>query len=448
MGGAVPGMALEQARRGLEQEQQERAVGLGQIERALQGALGGARVAERVPGDRLQQESLEPARPAELPGAEPSRTGASAAAAACGSCWASRSTAAAMRISPRSRSCSPRPARACSARSVSPRRTRACSQPCPRHRDEVVRRGEVPGQPLGGPEGGQRVGVTAARQLEQPADVVDRHRRRGLGFRSDGALGALDPGLGLLEPPLPDQRSSEYHVGVAGGRLVGPAVPFGQPDRLPAALRRPRRRPEISIAAWCARPVNSRYGRPIRRASTTPCVQVPLRLLEPGRPELGDAEADQRQRAQLLAQAGLRRVRSLGHGPQPPRLLRHRRDVAALPGQQQPDHPQQHLQLPAPQAGTDADPRSASPRYRSAASSDPCASSSAATSAASSASAARASAGNPASSACTVAACPPSRRPGQSSASSRAASPQSCAAWACRIASTGYPCPAYHPAAT
>ena len=107
-----------------------------------------------------------------------------------------------------------------------------------------MRCGEVPGQPLGGPEGGQRVGVTAARQLEQPADVVDRHRRRGLGFGSEGALGALDPGLCLLEPPLPGQHGSEYHVGDAGGRLVGPAVPFGQLDRLPAALRRPRKRPE------------------------------------------------------------------------------------------------------------------------------------------------------------------------------------------------------------
>ena len=105
---------------------------------------------------------------------------------------------------------------------------------------------------------------------------------------------------------------------------------------------------ETSIAAWCARPVNSRYGRPIRRASATPCSRCRSRLLEPGRPVLGDAEVDQRQRAQVLAQAGLRRVRGLGHGLQPPRLLGHRRQVAALAGQQQPDHPEQHLHLPAP----------------------------------------------------------------------------------------------------
>jgi hypothetical protein len=46
-------MALEQARRGMEQERPERPLGLGQVQRALEGAPGGGRVAERVPGDRL-----------------------------------------------------------------------------------------------------------------------------------------------------------------------------------------------------------------------------------------------------------------------------------------------------------------------------------------------------------------------------------------------------------
>ena len=62
--GALPGLALEQVRCRVQQEPQQRAVGLGQIQRALQGAPGGGRVAERVPGDRLQQERLEPARTA------------------------------------------------------------------------------------------------------------------------------------------------------------------------------------------------------------------------------------------------------------------------------------------------------------------------------------------------------------------------------------------------
>src|SRR5271155_2076295 len=84
----------------------------------------------------------------------------------------------------------------------------------------------------------------ATRQLDEPADVVDPHPNRWLGFGPDGALGALDPALGLLQLPLPDQHRSEYHVGVAGGRLAGPAVLFGQPYRLLAALRRPHIRPD------------------------------------------------------------------------------------------------------------------------------------------------------------------------------------------------------------
>ena len=71
------------------------------------------------------------------------------------------------------------------------------------------------------------------------------------------------------------------------------------------------------------------------------------RLLEPGDAVLGDTQVDQRQRTQLLAQAGLRRLRSLGRGPEPPRLLDHRGNVPTLPGQQHPDDPEHPLHPPA-----------------------------------------------------------------------------------------------------
>ena len=134
----------------------------------------------------------------------------------------------------------------------------------------------------------------------------------------------------------------------------------------------------------------------------------------------------------------MRRVRGLGQGLQPLRLLGHAPAGSRAGGPASSrTTPSSTCACPRRPSGTDADPRSASPRYRSAASSEPPASSSAAATAASSASAARRPAGNPAISACTVASCPPRYRPGQWSASSRAASPQSRAAWACRIASTG-----------
>jgi hypothetical protein len=67
-------------------------------------------------------------------------------------------------------------------------------KPGPRRRDERVLRSQVPGQPFGVPERRQRIGVPAAGQLDPPADMVDRQRRHGLSFRSDGALDAPPPG--------------------------------------------------------------------------------------------------------------------------------------------------------------------------------------------------------------------------------------------------------------
>ena len=63
MPGAVPGVALEQPRSRLEQERHQRAVGLGHIQCPLHGASGGGRVAECLPGDRLQHEGLSQPEP-------------------------------------------------------------------------------------------------------------------------------------------------------------------------------------------------------------------------------------------------------------------------------------------------------------------------------------------------------------------------------------------------
>jgi len=100
-------VALEQHRSGVKDECEDRAVGLDEIKCLLQGAPGGDRVAERVAGDRLQQEGLT--RPAQVGhrGGAVQDGGASAAVAACGSPWASHSAARALRSSPRSVSSSP-----------------------------------------------------------------------------------------------------------------------------------------------------------------------------------------------------------------------------------------------------------------------------------------------------------------------------------------------------
>jgi hypothetical protein len=56
--GPEPTVAFEQFRRAIDQEREQQAFRLGQIEGALEGTPGGARVAERVAGDRVEQESL------------------------------------------------------------------------------------------------------------------------------------------------------------------------------------------------------------------------------------------------------------------------------------------------------------------------------------------------------------------------------------------------------
>ncbi len=53
MRGAAPGVAPEQLRGGMKQEREDRAVGLDEIEGALQSSPGRDRVAERVAGDCL-----------------------------------------------------------------------------------------------------------------------------------------------------------------------------------------------------------------------------------------------------------------------------------------------------------------------------------------------------------------------------------------------------------
>jgi len=94
------------------------------------------------------------------------------------------------------------------------------------------------GQPLASTQGGQCLGIPATSQLKHGAVTADVHPSHRLGFGADRPLGALDPELRFLQPHLPGKDGAEYHVSEAGGQLVRPAVPPGQPDRLPAVLGR------------------------------------------------------------------------------------------------------------------------------------------------------------------------------------------------------------------
>jgi hypothetical protein len=56
MRGALPGMAFKQLRHRVQQEREEQAIRLGEIEPSFEGTSGRLPLTERGPGGRLQQE--------------------------------------------------------------------------------------------------------------------------------------------------------------------------------------------------------------------------------------------------------------------------------------------------------------------------------------------------------------------------------------------------------
>ena len=292
-------------------------------------------------------------------------TGASATAAAFGSSWASRSAAMALRISALSRSCPSISARACPARCDSPIRTSACSR-CDRSRlasvcsvtSTLASRSAARKRPA------RR--RAAADELEQPAGVAEPHPGRRLGLGPEGALGMLKRPIALVRPALGDHRHAERQVRDAGDRLIGPAVPPGQLDRLPAPLRPQRERPPARQLCPVCQAGDLQKGPPDPVRHGDAVLEVPVRLLEASRPEFGDAEVDQRQRPQVPAQPEPRRVGGPGGCQQLLRFQGHDWQVAALAGQPQAQAGQYDLRALAPVRGHRRRPRAASARYRPA----------------------------------------------------------------------------------
>ena len=185
--------------------------------------------------------------------------------------------------------------------------------------------------PLGRPEGDERFLVPAGRQLEYAAKVMEREAGHRLDLGAKYRLAAREPPLALLGPPL--------------ARLAPPSVVYARPTT--GSSPQPWRSANSTVwrarcttssydreharSALYARPVNSRYGRSIRRARATPC-----RGAVPRRPskahERGDAQVEQCQCTQLVAELELLRFRGLGGCEQPFRFRDGGREIAALAG--------------------------------------------------------------------------------------------------------------------
>ena len=122
--GALPGMALEQLRRRV--DEQAMSTLLGPARSSARSRARPAAAWSPTASCAIASSSRAATTENGWTPAEPSMTGASAAAA-CGSCWASRNDAKVARISGSPRSCSSSPARAASTRSVWPGRSSICS---------------------------------------------------------------------------------------------------------------------------------------------------------------------------------------------------------------------------------------------------------------------------------------------------------------------------------
>ena len=76
-------------------------------------------------------------------------------------------------------------------------------------------------------------------------------------------------------------------------------------------------------------------------------LEVSLCRFEAARPELGDAELQQREGAQVIASPSRAASVRLGGSEQPLRLLDDGREVAAMTGDREPDDREHELHLPA-----------------------------------------------------------------------------------------------------
>lgn len=89
-------------------------------------------------------------------------------------------------------------------------------------------------------------------------------------------------------------------------------MPLRQPDRLQTALYRQCGRPEARDQSPVRQADDLKEGPPGPARQSDTSLKVPFGFVEPQRPELGDAKADQREHTQFLAEPGLRHVQGAG----------------------------------------------------------------------------------------------------------------------------------------
>jgi hypothetical protein len=161
-------------------------------------------------------------------------------------------------------------------------------------------------RPLRPEEAGERVRGSSSRQRQQARGAVEDKRRAGLSA-AQRALRMLQPALGVVEAALAHQEVPTEGERRRGDRIGRPPMglrqrdrPLGKRERV--GDREPRqssREPEVAEA----RDLDVRASGMPRQLEGL--LEVAARVVGPKRPQLGDAEVQERDRAIVAAQRAL-----------------------------------------------------------------------------------------------------------------------------------------------
>ena len=282
------GLALEQLAARPEQERQDQAFGLGELERGLERLLGRAPVAEPIASRGVEQQCLD-ARPAlgqrrrgtvehrrqrldrsfrvvlfELQGRE---RDAHPGAVALVRAQVGERDARADSVSPiRTRTWSARP-RTSTVKTCSPASSR--SRSCARANSAS---GFV---------------EAALAEAQHAAGVVEHDLGPGVGRRAQRLLRASEMALGLREAPHPHERHAGHRERAGRHRLARPAMLLGNresPARSARARAAAAARVSGAAIARCARQPISMKGREIRRVRAERVLEVLPRRRRDARP--------------------------------------------------------------------------------------------------------------------------------------------------------------------
>ena len=218
----------------------------------------------------------------------------------------------------------------------------------PHDRRECVLAGQQTLHPRRGAERRQRLPERAAREAQKSSCIVHDQLGAGLTARTQRAPRPLEPLLGLIQAPQPEQGHRSRGQGGDDHLILAPAVRIDNPHRLLAQLE-PRGEREAGQRAGDPEVSETRDLEPRSSRATSqrqPLLEVAPGIIQPPRPQLRNAQILQRDRSHLVTEGALtRRLRRERRLDQRPRLER-RLEITAPAREHEPQLGQQQRQIP------------------------------------------------------------------------------------------------------